>query len=133
MLRYEPTWHAVRIGVEGKVWIDKRWSVNGEIAGVPYASLQNKDSHLLRQSFADLGPAPNIITDSKYAYGVEAEVLVNYAVTPNIEIGGGLRYWGLASRSGDIRFGPTFSTGTNSLNNFDQQRYGVLLHVKGKF
>ena len=106
-LRYEPTWHALRIGIEGKVWIDNRWSVNGEIAGVPYASLQNKDSHLLRQSFADLGPAPNIITDSKYAYGVEAEVLMNYAVTPNIEIGGGLRYWGagLAERRCPFRTG----------------------------
>ena len=50
VLSYEPTWHAVRIGVESKVWIDDRWSVSGEIAVVPYAALQNKDSHLLRQS-----------------------------------------------------------------------------------
>ena len=37
--------------------------------GIPFATLQNKDSHLLRQSSADLGPAPNIITDSREAYG----------------------------------------------------------------
>jgi hypothetical protein len=132
VLTYEPTWHAVRLGVEGTVWFGDGWSVSGEIAGVPYAALQNKDSHLLRQSMADLGPAPNIITETRYAYGIESEVFLNYAVTPNIEVGGGLRYWGLASRDGSVRFGPNFAT-SNTLNNFDQQRYGVLLHVKGTF
>lgn len=52
-------------------------------------------------------------------------------MTPNIEISGGVRYWGLASRDGDVRFGPSFATGY-ALNNFDHQRYGVLLQVKGK-
>ena len=77
--------------------------------GVPYAALQNKDSHLLRQSMADLGPAPNIITEGRCAYGVEAEVFLNYAVTPNIEVGAGVRYWGLASRDGSVAFGPDFA------------------------
>jgi outer membrane protease len=131
VLVYEPTWHAVRIGFEGKYIIDNRWSVNGEISAIPYASLQNKDSHLLRQIPADLGPAPNIIADSNYAYGIEAELFVNYALTPNIEISGGVRYWGLTSRDGGVRFGPSFAI-ANSLNNFDQQRYGVLLQVKGR-
>ena len=54
-----------------------------------------------------------------------------YAVTPNIEIGAGLRYWGVASRDGDVRFGPYFAT--YDLNNFDQQRYGILLQAKGRF
>jgi outer membrane protease len=131
-LRYEPTWHVVRIGMDAKVAIDQNWSVNGEIAAVPYAALENKDSHLLRQASSDLGPAPNVISDSSYAYGVEAEMFVNYAITPNIEIGTGLRYWGLFARSGGTRFGPDFST-KDRLDNFDQQRYGVLAHIKGKF
>ncbi len=132
VLAYEPTWHAVRIGTESKYQISERWSVNGEIAVVPYAWMENKDSHLLRQSLADLGPAPNVISKSKYAYGVETELFVNYALTPNIEIGAGVRYWGLASRIGGVRFGPTFAV-TDQLSNFDQERYGVLAHVKGRF
>ena len=59
--------------------------------------LENKDSHLLRQDFADLGPAPNVISKSTYAFGVEAEVFVNYAVTPNIEIGAGAALLGPGS------------------------------------
>ena len=132
VLRYEPTWHAVRLGVEGRFAIDQRWSVNGEFAVIPYAVAQNKDSHLLRQVSSDLGPAPNIVTDSRYAYGVETELFVNYAVTSNIEIGAGVRYWGLFSRDGNVHFGPDFAD-NRSLDNFDQQRYGVLAHIKGKF
>ena len=114
VLSYEPTWHAARLGTEGKLAINDRWSVSGEFAVVPYALVQNKDSHLLRQGSADLGPAPNVITKSTYAYGVEAELFVNYPVTPNIEIGAGVRYWGLASRMGDVRFGPAFDSANHS-------------------
>jgi hypothetical protein len=132
VFNYEPTWHAVRIGFEGRVAITDRWSFTAEIAGVPYAAMQNKDSHLLRQSPADLGPAPNVITQSDYAYGLETEVFLNYAITPNIEIGGGVRYWGLVSRYGSVTNGPTFAI-KNTVTDFDQQRYGVLAQVKARF
>ena len=128
VLAYEPTWHAARVGVEGKFMIAQGWSVSGEIAAIPYAALQNKDSHLLRE---DLGPSPNVIAKSKYAFGVEAELFLNYAVTPNIEISAGVRYWGLTAKPGDVGFGPAFDT-SNKLNDFDHQRYGVLLQIKGK-
>jgi hypothetical protein len=131
-LRYEPTWNAVRIGADAKVIIGQGWSVSGEFALVPYAYLVNKDSHLLRQDFSDLGPAPNVITKSTYAFGAEAEVFVNYAVTSNIEIGAGLRYWGLEAVHGGVRFGPLF-TERDTLDSFSQQRYGLLAHVKGTF
>ena len=77
------------------------------------------------------GPRRTSSPKSKYAYGVETEVFVNYAVTPNIEIGAGVRYWGLASRDGDVRFGPTFAI-SDELNNFDQERYGVLAARQGQ-
>jgi hypothetical protein len=132
VLSYEPTVHAARIGVESRIAVDEHWSFSGEIAGVPFAALRNKDSHLLRQSTADLGPAPNVITTSSYAFGVEAELFVNYAITPNIEMGAGVRYWGVTANRGGVQFGPDFGV-SDPLNKFDQQRYGVLWHVKGKF
>ena len=97
VMSYEPTWHAFRIGVEGRLIVDGNWSVSGEIAAIPYAALENKDSHLLRQSAADLGTAPNIITRSSWGYGVAAEIFINYAITANLELGAGARYWGLFS------------------------------------
>ena len=43
-----------------------------------------------------------------------------------------MRYWGLASRMGDVSFGPSFDS-AYQLTNFDQERYGVLVHAKGRF
>lgn len=125
---YEPTWHALRLGFESKVKIDDRWTVNGEIVGIPFATLNNKDSHLLR---TDLGASPNIVTKSSAGFGVQAEVFINYAITPNIEVGGGVRYWQLVTQHGDTSFvnlGSSFP-----IDRFEQVRYGVLLQAKGKF
>ena len=113
-LRYEPTMHAVRLGFEGRFAITDRWSFSGEVAVTPYVFLQNADSHLLRQSPADLGPAPNVVTKSTYAFGLEAEIFFNYAITPNIEVGAGARYWGVGSNFGGVRFGPSFDTAIRS-------------------
>ena len=111
VLSYEPTWHAVRIGVEGKV-CDRRPLVGQrrDRRRSLCVRCRTRTAICCGRSLADLGPAPNIITKSTYAYGVETELFVNYAVTPNIEIGAGVRYWGLASRNGDVRFGPDFDT-----------------------
>ena len=70
---------------------------------------------------------------SQYGYGVEAELFVNYAVTPNIEVGAGVRYWGLPSRNGGVTLRTDLRRQRSRSTNFDQQRYGVLLHVKGTF
>ena len=129
---YEPTWHAARIGFESRFTFNERWAVNFEIAAIPYAVLQNKDSHLLRQDPSDLGPAPNIISNGSSGYGVQAEVFASYALTPNLEIGGGVRAWALTSDRGNVHFGPSFSPGY-PLDRFEQMRFGGLLQIKGKF
>lgn len=129
VLEYQPTWHAARLGVTGQFAITERLSFSAELAAIPYAAVRNKDSHLLRQ---DLGPSPNVIADSQYAVGGEAELMLTYAVTPGIELGVGGRYWGLTARRGEVTFGPAFAT-NSALNRFDQQRYGLLLQAKGKF
>jgi hypothetical protein len=125
---YEPTWHALRIGVEGRMKISPHLSISGEIAGIPYATLSNKDSHLLR---TDLGAVPNIISTAKSGYGLQGELFVNYALNKNWEVGAGLRYWGLVASPGTVQFGPDFGIDFE-LTKFEQQRYGVLLQVKGK-
>jgi hypothetical protein len=129
---FEPSWHAARIGFESRFTFYERWAVNLEIAAIPYAALRNKDSHLLRQDPSDLGPAPNIISDSKYGYGIQAEVFASYAITPNLEIGGGVRAWSLTSDKGRVDFGPSFAT-AYPLERFEQLRFGGLLQIKGKF
>lgn len=127
---FEPTWHALRIGADARFQINRQWSVSGEAAIIPIAWLDNKDSHLLRQSMSDLGPAPNILT-SGHGFGGMAEIFLNYAVTPNLEVGLGARYWGINAFKGDTKFGPNFSQGYQ-LDNFEQNRFGLLAQIKGR-
>ena len=74
---------------------------------------------------------PNIISTAKSGYGLQGELFVNYALNKNWEVGAGLRYWGLVASPGTVRFGPDFGIDFE-LTKFEQQRYGVLLQVKGK-
>jgi hypothetical protein len=131
VLAYEPTVHALRIGAEARYRIGQQWSVSGEVALIPIAWFDNKDSHLLRQSMADLGPAPNVIT-SGHGYGGMAELFVNYEVTPNIEAAVGVRYWGMNAFRGDVKFGPYYDQ-KDELMNFEMNRFGLLAQIKGKF
>ncbi|CAL8972697.1 hypothetical protein RHODGE_RHODGE_00472 [Rhodoplanes serenus] len=134
VLAYEPTWQALRLGIDGRWTFMPGWSVSGEVAYMPIAHLENKDSHLLRQDFGPggLGPAPNIISRSSQGRGVAAEVFLNYAVTPAIEIGVGGRFWGLNADTGTVAFGPSFASRFD-LTKFEQQRYGLLVQAKGRF
>lgn len=134
---YEPTWHALRIGADARIRINRQWSVSGEAAFIPIAWLDNKDSHLLRQDMPSLanpyglGPAPNILTKG-WGIGGMAEIFINYEVTPNLEAGLGIRYWGINALKGNVNFGPAFNQNLQ-LDYFGQSRYGLLAQIKGKF
>jgi hypothetical protein len=132
VVKYDTTWHAIRLGGEARFQVTDRWSISGEIAFVPYAWMNNDDSHLLRQDPADLGPAPNVLTRGWRGMGAEAEAFVNYQVLPNFELGAGVRYWGLFTQAGTVEFGPTFGPDF-PLTKFSTQRYGVLLQAKARF
>lgn len=129
---FEPTWQALRIGFEARYQMTPIWSISGEVAILPVAWLENKDSHLLRQGRDELGPAPNIISRSERGYGATAELFVNCAPTAHLEIGVGARVWGLTTDEGEVRFGPDFAT-DYALTRFEQIRYGLLIQATGRF
>jgi len=126
---FDTTWHALRIGGDARIRFFEDWTISAEIALVPYAFATNEDSHLLR---VDLGPVPNIITHAQRGTGAEAEAFLNYAVTPNFEVGIGARYWGLFSGAGSVQFGPTLGPDF-ALTKLSTQRYGVLFQAKATF
>ncbi len=129
VIQFETTRHALRLGLEAKMTFAERWSFSVEVAGVPYVTMKNNDSHFLR---TDLGPSPNVVSVSKKGFGVEAEAVVGYALTPTIELGAGVRYWHHFTDNGHNTFGPAFAN-TMPLREFAQQRFGVFLQVSGKF
>jgi hypothetical protein len=132
VVAFETTWHALRIGADVRVQVWDRVSISAEAAFVPYAWLSNDDSHLLRQSPADLGPAPNVLTRGWRGMGAELEAFINYQVLPHFQVGVGARYWSIYTQSGTVNFGPDFGQDF-LLTKFSTQRYGVLLEAKATF
>ena len=118
------TWHSVRLGLDGTWQINNRIGLSGEVAWIPYAVMDNDDSHHLRTDPADLGPVPNIRHDGT-GYGVQLEAVLSAQLTERFGVGVGGRYWHLES-DGTVEFGsPAFAS--EELNDFDSTRYGVFV------
>jgi hypothetical protein len=130
-LGYQPTAHGVRIGFDARYEFLPGWSLSGEAAWLPYVWLQNLDSHFLR---VDLAPSPNIISTANGGQGFTAEAFLNYAVTPNIELGLGARYWGVYVGRGDVVFHLASGaiSGPYPLRTLNMQRWGLLAQIKGQ-
>ncbi|MEC5293670.1 hypothetical protein VSX64_23800 [Aurantimonas sp. C2-6-R+9] len=120
-------WNSLRVGIMGEASITPRLHLSGEVAYIPYASLDNKDSHHLRTG---LGSVPNIVMDGE-GDGWMLESVLSYDVSDRFNVGVGGRYWRLDA-DGDIRFGPDFSP-TLELNDFKSERFGVFLQASVKF
>jgi len=92
------TWQALRIGFAGQ-WIFGRARLAADMALIPYARYRNEDSHLLRQSPNDLGPAPNILLEGD-GRGVQLDAEFGYQIGKRTVAALGWRYWYLESTDG---------------------------------
>ena len=127
-LGYAVRWEALRLGVgaSGPIPSMAGLSVSAEVAFVPYARFAVDDSHYLR---ADLGQPPNVLSRGT-GRGVEAEVMLSYAVTEQFQLAVGGRYWGLFG-DGDVR--ARMIIPRSRVTRYDQQRYGLLLQARYSF
>jgi len=92
------TWQALRIGFSGQ-FVFGRARLAADVALIPYARYRNEDSHLLRQSPSDLGPAPNILMEGD-GRGIQLDAELGYQVQRRTVVSLGWRYWYLESTDG---------------------------------
>lgn len=85
-------WRGLRVGFAGEFAIARRAWLAVDLAGVPYATVRNEDSHVLRADLDDLGPAPNIILDG-HGWGVQLDAEVRYQIARRTDLAVGFRYW----------------------------------------
>lgn len=120
----EVKWHALRAGFAGTWQLSGPTRIMLDAAFVPYAHVHDDDSHWLRQSPNDLGPAPNIQIQGN-GYGLQLDLELRHAIQSAWELGAGLRYWWLRSRDGTRS-----AAGTSvPLSELESQRFGLLLSL----
>ena len=84
-LAQEDDWHAVRVGLSGRVRLIDRLSLNVDAAFV-YAFLRGEDHHILRP---DINPLP-LHGDGP---GGQFEAVLDYPLSETVSLGVGGRYW----------------------------------------
>ena len=119
-------WLSIRLGAIALIQLTPPpgLSLSIDAVFIPFTDMHNEDSHLLRTSPADLGPAPNIIMDGN-GWGFQGDTELGYEIIPDLIASIRFRYWTMMS-DGDITFGPnTASPVTLPLNDLDTVRWGV--------
>jgi Protochlamydia outer membrane protein len=127
VIRNQPNWASLRLGAELRVRLWDRLSLIADAAALPVAYVWNEDSHYLR---SDLGTIPNIV-DRGTGWGYQLEGEARYALTPNWELGAGVRYWFADATHGNSEF--VHSNTKVELNDFSSQRFGVFGDVTYRF
>ena len=104
--------------------------VDGSVAGIPYTSMQNEDTHLLR---SDLRKDPSF-SMSGTGFGVNAEAGLSYRVVASLWLDAGYRFWWLRVNDGNWTTHPVGSSpSTFNLNEFQSIRQGATLGLTFKF
>ena len=115
------TWHSLRVGAAGDLWLSPRWRLSGDIAYLPYVKFKGRDNHWLRSL---------VIDEDGQGRGVQMEAFISYYVTPQFSVGVGARYWSMWTTSGVDYDNGSLSTRSDT---YRYERFGGLFQASYKF
>ena len=128
------TWISWRLGVEGDYRVTRRFSLEGKFAFKPITSLNNDDTHHLRQQ---AGPTlPALQQDPSFnmtgtGIGADVDVGASYLVTPRFSINLGYRFWWNHVSDGKGTVYPVgAAASTFNLDEFQTYRHGMTLGLR---
>jgi opacity protein-like surface antigen len=89
-------WHALRVGIAADLQVAPDLTLTADAAYLPYVRINGVDDHLLR---ALVSP------EQANGTGAQLELILAYAITDQLKIGVGGRYWTMWTDSGTVDFG----------------------------
>jgi opacity protein-like surface antigen/outer membrane protease len=117
----DDTWKSVRLGVAADFMLLPRIKVSADAAYLPYVWFDGTDNHVLR---ALVSP------EDGHGHGAQLDLTISYAVTDQLSLGVGGRYWTMATTSGDTNFG---GSGFIIPQKFAAEQAAVMLQGSYKF
>jgi len=91
VITQDNTWHALRLGLDGSVFLGDRFVLSADAAWLPYVHLNGTDNHLLRPDL------PGGIREDGTGHGYQLEAVLSYKISPFSSVGLGGRYWHMQS------------------------------------
>ncbi len=92
----DDTWHALRLGIAADIQVASGLTLTADAAYLPYVRINGVDDHVLRTL---LSP------EWGNGKGAQLELILAYAITDQLKIGIGGRYWNMWTESGTVDFG----------------------------
>ena len=129
-LTQDETWQSLRVGFSAVATIGDRFGINGDVAYLPYGQYSGLDSHLLR--------APTTyFPQNGTGRGVQAELILTYRLTENLDVGIGGRYWAMWTTSASQGCNGDCAAGIASLPpapyTANTERYGTFAQLSYRF
>jgi hypothetical protein len=84
------TWQSLRMGLAGQLMLPAGFSLRAEGAWLPLMSFAGGNNHWLREPSDFNGTIPEKGTGFN---GIQAEGEIDYALSPNFDVGAGARFW----------------------------------------
>ena len=117
----DDTWKSIRLGVAADFMLLPRVKVSADAAYLPYVWFDGTDNHVLR---ALVSP------EDGHGRGAQLDLTISYAITDQLSLGVGGRYWTMATTHGDTDFG---GTGFIIPQKFAAEQAALLLQGTYKF
>jgi opacity protein-like surface antigen len=92
----DDTWRALRLGIAADLQIIPGVTLSADAAYLPYVHIDGVDDHVLRSL---LSP------EQANGTGTQLELIIKYAVTEQLSVGVGARYWAMWTPDGTVDFG----------------------------
>jgi long-subunit fatty acid transport protein len=130
ILTEDETWQSLRVGASAVATIWDRWGVIGDVAYLPYSQYSGLDTHAQRSPTA-------FYPQTGTGRGVQAEVILTYRITENLDLGIGGRYWAMWTTSAtqschggcDTTKVGTFTTSPPGAYTANTERFGTFVQM----
>jgi len=125
-LTWNYSFNSIKLGLDGKLALTDKVEFSGLITYIPYANLNAKDFHHLREgtSLEDAG-SPFVTWDGS-GDGFYFAGDISYQSHQNLTLSAGYRYWRLSSEDNKTTFyaGDGTENSVSRSSEFDSKRYG---------
>lgn len=112
------TWHALRLGAAIDTYLTPSLKLSGDIAYLPYVKVDAVNHHVLKSV---------ISPEWGHGTGAQLEAILSYAMTEQISVGVGGRYWSMWTTSGAT------NKGTILPMRFSAEQAALLLQASYRF